>query len=516
MKTKTKVMLLGLVCLLMLVGLLPLAIYAATTIQSTEIMLNHPVHLASPDNFLIVYGGKCRVDTSINSNGYKDGIRWKDCSTGTFMDETRCFAGGSEYELSVCLLANTGYAFSSNTVININMEKASITSYDMNHIVATISFTADKLYIHTINITDVETPEADNTPDTTLTQAEYSYSIKSVTWTDLTGDAVILNTTPFRAGHKYKLSFEAEAISGYQYTGAPSVYVNGKSTIVKAYTSSTVRIEVEFPEVVEKTPAHVHTVSPWRTTGAYHYTVCTTCGEFLSQEDHKGGVATCAEKGKCTVCGYEYIDTTENHTPDVSQWIARGEMYHYHKCTVCGAHCDTSDHVPGPTGTPDTDVVCKDCGYIITPAKGHEHMLTKVESKPATCTAPGNVEYYTCSGCSAIFADANGTTKITDTVIAPLGHKISEGWNHDEANHWRVCTVCNEALTETKMIHTSENGKCIDCSRTLAEETKLADTPSENEDSAALPWWAILLIAFGAVDIGLVAGIVIAKSKNKG
>ena len=62
---------------------------------------------------------------------------------------------------------------------------------------------------------------------------------------------------------------------------------------------------------------------------------------------------------------------------------------------------------------------CKDCGYIITPAKNHTHKLTKVAKKAATCTAPGNVEYYTCNGCADVFADSEGKTKVTNTVIAP-------------------------------------------------------------------------------------------------
>ena len=66
-------------------------------------------------------------------------------------------------------------------------------------------------------------------------------------------------------------------------------------------------------------------------------------------------------------------------------------------------------------------MVCKDCGYVLTPAKGHTHKLTKVDKKDATYTESGNTEYYTCDGCSELFADSEGTTAVTDTVIAPLG-----------------------------------------------------------------------------------------------
>ena len=54
--------------------------------------------------------------------------------------------------------------------------------------------------------------------------------------------------------------------------------------------------------------------------------------------------------------------------------------------------------------------------------KSEVHKLTKTEAKAATYTAEGNIEYYTCSVCSKIFADAKGEKAITaaDTVTAKL------------------------------------------------------------------------------------------------
>lgn len=60
----------------------------------------------------------------------------------------------------------------------------------------------------------------------------------------------------------------------------------------------------------------------------------------------------------------------------------------------------------------------------------HTHSLTLVPEKAATCAAPGNKAYYTCSGCDNLFADANGTTTTTAEAvkIAALGHDWSGEW----------------------------------------------------------------------------------------
>lgn len=305
-------------------------------------------------------------------------------------------------------------------------------------------------------------------------------------------------------------------------------------------------------------PATGHTPSGWRTTGAYHYKACTTCGEFLEQEDHKGGKATCVDKGKCTVCGYEYLETTEEHTPDASQWVARGSMYHFHKCKLCGAHCDIEDHRwsptylyqdkaghawicadckahsdvephnPGPAATETTPQTCKDCGYIITPAKNHKHDLQKVPAVAATCTQPGNIEYYTCTGCMDCFTDPQGKNKLPEdqsVELAPLGHQTSDTWKNDESYHWRTCSVCKEILEETRMVHEPANGPCATCGYDPAaknepnapQTTGPVSPPPADPDTTSdgMPGWALLLISLLAVGVGVGAGYGVLTRKKK-
>jgi hypothetical protein len=90
-----------LVCVLVLC-LLPMSSYAATSIDSADMTIDYPVHLATPSTLVYTYGGAFRVDSQINSDGYKNGIRWKELSSNKVMSASDTFVGGKEYELSIC------------------------------------------------------------------------------------------------------------------------------------------------------------------------------------------------------------------------------------------------------------------------------------------------------------------------------------------------------------------------------------------------------------------------------
>ncbi len=395
---------------------------------------------------------------------------------------------------------------------------------------------------------ELAVPKAGNVWSDAVTVKPTSCYLSSVEWYDETASRYLDTGEKFVKGHNYEVTVWVTAKDGYQFKLDSSdnmkttAIINGNlpcstsrayeqiigKVIDIRYTFNNVKEETNPPTQPTDPPTqptnpssqqHTHTPSQWRITGAYHYKACTTCGDFLEQEDHKGGAATCSAKGKCSVCGYAYIEENEKHNPDTSKWTACGNLYHAHLCKDCGAHCDTQDHIAGPAGTPDTAVVCRDCGYIITPAKNHTHKLTKVEKKDATCVNPGSIEYYTCDGCSDFFADSAGNTKITDIVIAPLGHKASDDWKYDDNNHWRICTGCNEVLAETQMAHRMSGEKCDTCGygSRVAEEPSVTDpedtTPApsgsqspENDDKD--PWWLLLLIIPGGIILGI--GIVVA------
>ncbi|MDM8300743.1 leucine-rich repeat domain-containing protein [Collinsella tanakaei] len=71
-------------------------------------------------------------------------------------------------------------------------------------------------------------------------------------------------------------------------------------------------------------------------------------------------------------------------------------------------------------------------GYVIDEVKPSnltlKHTLTKTEATPATCTEPGNVEYWTCDACGKHFKDENGTEEIEESewIIPAAGHSYGD------------------------------------------------------------------------------------------
>ena len=74
---------------------------------------------------------------------------------------------------------------------------------------------------------------------------------------------------------------------------------------------------------------------------------------------------------------------------------------------------------------------------ILAACGGEQHNLAYVAGKPATCTEAGNQPYYMCTDCDKLFSDENGANEITQTdiAIAALGHDMQ---HHDAAS--ATCT----------------------------------------------------------------------------
>lgn len=119
-----------------------------------------------------------------------------------------------------------------------------------------------------------------------------------------------------------------------------------------------------------------------------------------------------------------------------------GQKAHWF-CDRCGLH-----YLIG-----DNDTVGEETASVIIPKL--PHTLKLVAEKAATCTTGGNVAYWKCSVCGAMFKDANGSEPTNEeSVKTPAnGHSYSSEWSKDANNHWHECTVCHEKEPDTEKPH---------------------------------------------------------------
>ena len=188
-------------------------------------------------------------------------------------------------------------------------------------------------------------------------------------------------------------------------------------------------------------------------TGLKHE-ACTVCG-FVRHEGtvidkldheltfHPAVAATCVQEGNvayysCANCGRNFADAdatqvlTNVVTPvDHDNHVGKTELK-----GVVEATC-TQEGYSG-------DIYCADCGDLlqagsVIPATGHS--LERVDRVEPTHTSAGNIAYWQCTACGALFADEEGMGPLSaaDVVLEQIPHSFGQAWVSDATGHWHVC-----------------------------------------------------------------------------
>lgn len=152
------------------------------------------------------------------------------------------------------------------------------------------------------------------------------------------------------------------------------------------------------------------------------------------------------KKPTCTEDGYQYIFCARCYEKKDVQIIPKlGHDY----------VLETKDSTCTDAGV--NKQVCSRCGDTIEdpiPAKGH--LMNRFDAVAATCTEPGNTEYWYCSRCEKYFSDEEGEQQFAKNawIIPAAGHKWNAGQITTVPTATKTgiktftCTICNEARTE--------------------------------------------------------------------
>lgn len=124
------------------------------------------------------------------------------------------------------------------------------------------------------------------------------------------------------------------------------------------------------------------------------------------------------------------ITHTGNH-----QWgdWQHDDTQHWRSCAVPG--CQVKDSLGSHDGTATCTerATCSICGAAYGTKDPNHHDLTHHDGTAATCTQPGSLEYWQCSDCHKLFADAAAAQPITDTVIPATHHANAQRTAGDPA-----------------------------------------------------------------------------------
>ncbi|MBR6790823.1 MAG: N-acetylmuramoyl-L-alanine amidase family protein [Oscillospiraceae bacterium] len=196
----------------------------------------------------------------------------------------------------------------------------------------------------------------------------------------------------------------------------------------------------------EEVGAHVMSEN-WTTENEKHFHKCTVSGcEHIEDEaDCFGGEASCTEKAVCETCNTPYGEVLP-HDFDLTVWNKGDASGHWHDCKDCSAHDEPVAHTPNGEPTEYDDSVCTECGYVIAPALGHDHLGVLVEGYAPKCTETGMKDAYLCR-CGIVFWDEACTEAVAseeELVIPELGHD----WAEATCQAPKTCQRTDCGLTE--------------------------------------------------------------------
>lgn len=175
--------------------------------------------------------------------------------------------------------------------------------------------------------------------------------------------------------------------------------------------------------------------------GVQAYWTCSACNKNFSDS-----------KGKNVI---EYLETWKTGAGKISstghkwstEWSS-DETHHWHACSGCDEKNDVATHTPGAAATEKDPQTCTVCGYIIASATGHiHHTTTQVPAETATCISKGHKAYYTCSGCSEWFEDAEATEVIADHNSVVTEEDPNNHVDGTEIRDARAATETSEGYT---------------------------------------------------------------------
>lgn len=219
-----------------------------------------------------------------------------------------------------------------------------------------------------------------------------------------------------------------ETVDGVKTTVPATCVADGKDTYTATFTNAAFTTQTK--EVTIDKLGHTYGAPVWSWS-----------------EDGKTATATftCTREG-CTA-------ETTGHAQTVTATVS-GKQKVAPTCTDKGTTTYTAKVTFEKKDYADT----KDVQDI----KALGHKLTKTAAKAATCTEPGNNEYWTCSVCKKVFkADKTTETTAAAETLAALGHKLTQtpavtptceaGGNNE---YW-TCSVCHKVFKADKTTETT-------------------------------------------------------------
>ena len=166
-------------------------------------------------------------------------IMWYDETASHFLQDDEKFTEGHEYSLDITFDADAGYEFAQDAYATLNggtdiLDSAQTVQNDPTQFTLStkpVSAVSASSFIDLIELFGVDfipTPgeKAGQHVGFAISDSAH-YTVKTVSWFDVTEDKLLLADDTFIAGHRYSMYFEFEAAPGYYLANNLTVKISG-------------------------------------------------------------------------------------------------------------------------------------------------------------------------------------------------------------------------------------------------------------------------------------------------
>ena len=294
----------------------------------------------------------------------------------------------------------------------------------------------DELSTYTVTFTNAAFAAQTKQNVVTAEKLGHNFGTPDYTWngTECTAHRVCAND----ASHEESETVTAAA----NVTRNRDCELDELSTYTATFTNAAFAAQTKQNIVTANKLAHNFTVPQHDAT--QHWNKCSWCDTTDAKINHTGGKATCTAQAVCEACHSTYgeLDGT-NHvggtrirnkkTKSCTENGYTGDTY----CKGCAKKISSgtvisADGHKGGTASCIDKAECEVCYEKYGEPDGNNHIeLEKVNATPATAASTGSIEYWRCTACGKLFADADGKREINseDTVAKKLAPSILDGAN---------------------------------------------------------------------------------------
>ena len=214
---------------------------------------------------------------------------------------------------------------------------------------------------------------------------------------------------------------------------------------------------------------HTHRSGGWQSDETDHWKKCDVCNAEFDRAAHSGtDDGDCTTEVVCGECGYVITAAAKAHT--WGSGTPSGNGTHTRSCTAEGCKATKTDNCSGGTATCQEKAKCAVCGQAYGELAAHSFTAEVADAKylksPATCTAKA-VYYKSCAVCGEKGTETFETGNV-------LGHDWGEWTSNGDGTHTRVCqndkTHKETANCSGGTATCTEEATCKDCGGKYGEK----------------------------------------------